>query len=360
LNTEMIVYNTQDVDNFWHAQSVAMFFGRRMPLYVMLGLYPLFDYTASIAAKKLRLPWWAEGPAVGLGAVLLDIPYDIMGIKLLWWTWHDTDPNIYDRMYWVPWTSYYFHASFACSFTWMLKLSRKVLLTEEYNWKRFVREIMCAVFAGATAFWVGAAQFLPVYHVFHDFYQVPTECCVMAFLGFYALLVWIGDRSPKKEARPDKTKANYWFDELGIVVILHYFFYMGLVLIADPANIVFTGLHEPIGPCEKWVDIKGIISGLKLKKRRYLCPTRYDEPYFDFHCLPNKTAPIPRDGKPVEWYTICGTPFPNHAEYIFVIWTLCFFGLNIYYQCFARSGDLPIPAAVKFPKRSDAKKKKDE
>lgn len=28
LNTEIIVYNTNDVDNFWHAQSIAMFFGR--------------------------------------------------------------------------------------------------------------------------------------------------------------------------------------------------------------------------------------------------------------------------------------------------------------------------------------------
>ena len=40
--------------------------------------------------------------------VLMDIPYDIMGIKMLWWTWHDTDANIYDRNYYVPWTSYYF------------------------------------------------------------------------------------------------------------------------------------------------------------------------------------------------------------------------------------------------------------
>jgi len=241
----------------------------------------------------------------------------------------------------------------------MLKLSRKVLLTEEYNWKLFPREILCAVFAGVTAFWVGAAQFLPIYHVFHDFFKVPTECCVLAFLGFYAFLVWIADRNPRQDARPDKTKANYWFDDLGVVVVLHYFFYMGLVLVADPENIVATGLHEPIGPCDKWVDVHGIISGLKLKKQRYLCPTRYDEQYFDFHCLPNKTVPAMRDGKPVEWYTVCGTPYPNHAEYIFVIWVLCFVGLGVFYQCFARSGELPIPVAVKSKKRA-AIKKKDE
>ena len=26
--------------------------------------------------------------------MLVDVPYDIMGIKLLWWTWHDTDTNM--------------------------------------------------------------------------------------------------------------------------------------------------------------------------------------------------------------------------------------------------------------------------
>ena len=46
--------------------------------------------------------------AAGLGEVLMDFPYDVMGIKLLWWTWHDTDSNIFDRTYNVPWTSYFF------------------------------------------------------------------------------------------------------------------------------------------------------------------------------------------------------------------------------------------------------------
>jgi len=357
LNTELIIYNTSDVDNFWHAQSFAMFFGRRMPIYVVLGLYTLFDYTSNIAAKKLQLPWWAEGPAVGLGTVLLDIPYDIMGIKLLWWTWHDTDPNVYDRMYWVPWTSFYYHSSFACSFNWMLRLARNLLLTEEYNWKQVHRELACVVFAGLTAFWVGAFQFLPVYHVFHDFFKVPTECCVMAFLSFYVYLVWIADRYPKATARPEKKKKKNWFDELCLLVVVHYAFYMVIVFLADPENIRATGLHEPIGPCDQWLEVQGVIFDLKLKKQRYLCPTNYDEKIFDFHCLPNGTAPALRDGKPLHWYTQCGTPYPNKAEYAFVIWALCLGGLGIFYQCFARSGELPVPRSVSSIKKSSKEKK---
>ncbi len=59
-----------------------------------------------MAAANLKLPWWAEPFAVALGDLLLDIPFDILGIKLIWWTWHDTDPNIFDRTYSVPWTRY--------------------------------------------------------------------------------------------------------------------------------------------------------------------------------------------------------------------------------------------------------------
>ena len=66
--------------------------------------------------------------------MLIDLPYDIMGIKSLWWTWHDTDPNIYDRHYWVPWTSYYFHATFACGFTFLFHGIRKLLDNQTDKW----------------------------------------------------------------------------------------------------------------------------------------------------------------------------------------------------------------------------------
>lgn len=47
------------------------------------------------------------------------------------------------------------------------------------------------------------------------------------------------------------------------------------------------------------------------KRRKYLCATDYDEQYFDFSCLNGK---VPKQYS--EWYTICGTPFPNRAEYV--------------------------------------------
>ena len=55
---------------------------------------------------RLKLKVWSEPFAAALGAVLLDVPFDIMGVKLLWWSWHATDPYLFVRTYNVPWTRF--------------------------------------------------------------------------------------------------------------------------------------------------------------------------------------------------------------------------------------------------------------
>ena len=72
-----------------------------------------------------------------------------------------------------------------------------------------------------------------------------------------------------------------------------------------------------------------------LKKTKYLCIDAFYEDYFSFKCL--KKAPA--SGK--EWYTICGTAFPNHMEYIVVVSSFCVLGLFWYWQLILRSGSLP-------------------
>jgi len=49
-----------------------------------MAMQPFFFQVthACIAAEKLKLPAWVEPFAVGLFDVLLDFPYDIMGIKV--------------------------------------------------------------------------------------------------------------------------------------------------------------------------------------------------------------------------------------------------------------------------------------
>uniref|UniRef100_A0A8R1DGP2 DUF7802 domain-containing protein n=1 Tax=Caenorhabditis japonica TaxID=281687 RepID=A0A8R1DGP2_CAEJA len=348
LNVENLCYWIPDMDNFWQAQGILTFFGARAPLYILVGIYHMFDYTSFVLMSRLHLPWWAYGPAVGLGAVMLDMPYDIMGIKLVWWTWHDTDPNIFDRMNWVPWNSYYFHASFACSFTWILMYSRYKLVGKEYDWKKLPAEILCVVFAGTGAFWLGTIQFALLYHPLHDIFNVHSEYTTIAFLSIYALVVIFADRQNKKsEARAGN---KYWFDELAAAIAIEYLFFMIAVLISDPANIVSDGLHQPIGPCNETQKVQ-TPTGLVLQKKKYFCVDNFDEKYIDFHCVPGGPPQPQEPGMPLEWYAVCGTDYENRAEYIFIIWFICFLFGSIWYQIAARSGETPKDSVKQYKRR---------
>ncbi|KHJ88891.1 hypothetical protein OESDEN_11304, partial [Oesophagostomum dentatum] len=254
-NMELLAITVPDLNISWHAQGVLSFFGMRVPLYALFGFHQMFIYTSYVLVSRMRLPWWAEGPGVGLSAMMLQLPFRILGTKMLWWTWHDTDPTIKER---------------------------------------FPRETLSAFLAGVLSFWLGTMQFSLLYHPLHDFFKVHSEITTILFFAIYALLVFVADRN--------NNRTRYWFDELSCAVALEYIFLMVLVIIADPANIVSEVLH----------------------REKYLCATKYDEAYFDFHCVPNGVPKQQDDGSgvllPLEFYPICGTDFKNRAEYITVIW----------------------------------------
>jgi len=208
LTTECVSYWYEDIDNFWHAQSLWMWFGKREPFHIIC-LYPGFIYPATIAASRLNVVENVRPFVAGLGEVLMDFPYDVMGIKLLWWTWHDTDTNIYDRTYNVPWTSYFFHMSFGMAFTFLLQRSRRfftglsgIYSNDEIeampwrkkqlanNWKGELA-IMCIV--GFCSFPLGVfLQFVPLYHIPHDILGVHTEVCVMLLIFLYGSITLYG------------------------------------------------------------------------------------------------------------------------------------------------------------------------
>ncbi|CAJ0605414.1 unnamed protein product [Cylicocyclus nassatus] len=130
----------------------------------------------------MRLPWWGEGPAVGLSSVMLQLPFRMLGTKLLWWTWHDTDPTIEDRMFWTPWSSLYYYAACACSFVWMLRLTRRLLLEKEYDWMKFPKELTCSFLTGVLSYWLGTAQFKTHDSIVNAGVNEDHTLCVLADL----------------------------------------------------------------------------------------------------------------------------------------------------------------------------------
>lgn len=341
LFVENVTFWTPMINNFWHSQTTIVLFGRRLPIHIPF-LYPTFIYTASACVSRLRLGHLAQALAVGLSVVLIDIPYDIMAVKFVHWTWHDTDPNIYDRHYWVPFTSYYFHATFAATFTYVFHLLRRKFCENEKDnqWvsdSRISRELLCTVVTALSGMPGGVLQFLPIYHPLHDYFGIHTENCVITLVIIYFMIAWRNDRKGNPESRPSQSnKKGYGITEIVLALFIHYSVYLTMVLFFNPEDEVSVGLHEKIGPCDDWVEMPTmftLVTGELSRRRRYLCATDYDEKYFDFSCVKGK---IPKQF--AEWYTICGTPYPNRAEYVQVIVTICFTAFMVFGSMLFSSG----------------------
>lgn len=235
--------------------------------------------------------------------MLIDAPYDISGVRFLNWTWHDTDPNIYERTYFVPWTSYMFHFTFAISMSFIFQKSRKLFERRNLDkWDRgsVVSEIFAVVMASVFSMPLGSIMFMASYHILHDFLMISTEAVLMPIFGICLLVVWKFERKSNRYEYPERYKSV--FEKLLYVgLACHYLLFLGINIFLSPEKHISTSLHEPIGDCTKTKVVKTILKDLQ--KKEFLCATNHDEKYFDFKCLKE----VPPSGS--MWYTICGTPY---------------------------------------------------
>ena len=54
--------------------------------------------------------------AMGLLLVLLAFPFELLGSKFIWWTWHDTDPLLASRFNGIPYFVLFHHFFFGSAF----------------------------------------------------------------------------------------------------------------------------------------------------------------------------------------------------------------------------------------------------
>jgi hypothetical protein len=163
---ELISYNL--TDTFHHGKFTVMLFDDRMPLYVV-AIYPVLLYTGIAIARALQLP----APTAGVLIVLLDVPFDLAGPPLGWWTWTNTDPNLAVRWAGVPVTSFYWHLAFGAILC-ALTARRRPL------W-------FAAPWAAATIA-LGMVAFLP-FHALHAL-GVPDGAIVAGALAVCSAAAW--------------------------------------------------------------------------------------------------------------------------------------------------------------------------
>ena len=264
------------VDNFWQAEGVVMI-SPRMPLYIP-AVYVCFLYIPTVAARRLLTGRWARSAATGLAASLFYAPYDIVGARFLWWTWHDTDQPIAERILGAPCSSTLWVVTFAGAFA--LLVDHTLRGRDEVTGGRALGGV--AKLAAFTTL-----MMMPQMTVLQ---QVDGGCPGYGALGvgvlIYAVLVARG-RPTLGPLRND----DRW---LGAAVVAYA---VGLATIGasfDPETHRSTGIHQEIGEC--YVEQSDITGFTRFE---FLCPSDFDEEFV-------LCDGVPADG--TRRYTICGTP----------------------------------------------------
>jgi hypothetical protein len=296
------------VDNFWQAQATIML-TPRLPLYIPC-VYVCFLYYPTVAARRLGMNAWATAALAGLLGILFYAPYDIVGAKFLWWTWHDTDQPIATRILGAPTSSSLWVVTFTGSFAWLI--GRVLRDGVELPARAFLRGF--ALVAGLTT----ALMMVQMSLLQQLGGGVPGYASLAAGLLFYAAVVWAGKRAAKPaENAPDGFART--------VIVAHYATLVFLMAAFSPETHSSTGLHQMPGACGVEArDITGLV------RHEFLCVDNFDEDY-TFDCT---TAP--EAGR--AWYTVCGRPHRNFAAWLGGVLALGVMGIGVFSRVFGATG----------------------
>ncbi len=112
---ELVSFNF--FQNYEHGTFSVQFYHGQLPLYVTC-IYLVFHYTGIKMIERLNLPPIREALLCGLAIMLIDVPFDSLGVDAGWWIWIDNPGEAYHprfieavktRWFGVPVTSYYWY-----------------------------------------------------------------------------------------------------------------------------------------------------------------------------------------------------------------------------------------------------------
>lgn len=365
------------VNNFWQSQATLMI-TPRLPVYIPC-VYISFMYFPAVAARHFVAMRRFGSPlerklllaaVSGLFSCAFYSPYDVIGGKFVWWSWHDTDAPIRDRALGVaPYSSTLWTLTFCGTFSWLLDMciekielkqqqgreqsTARVAATDQNNnnssssiSKRKKRQpepksvsAVSAANASASAFspiarrlfaalphlWPVALFSTPIMMVQMAFSQPLEPARAHGLIALTATLIFYGSvairgilvsTSSGAAAPPSSSLLSLSSRKtLAGAIVFYTLTLCALAVLFDPSAVVSSGVHQLTGQCGvEAVDISGNT------RHVFLCVDNFDETY-DFHCLP-PSAKLPKHGS--EWYTICGKPHDatlnfGYSQFVFAV-----------------------------------------
>jgi len=285
------------VNNFWQAQATVMLTAR-MPLYIPL-VYVCFMYYPAVAARRAGLGRWATGALTGLLASLFYAPYDIVGAKFLWWSWHDTDPPIAARILGAPVGSTLWVLTFVAVFGVLLygiAPPEHARRPEDTASPSLTRMALGLALLAATCTPLMMVQMTVLQQLDGG---TPGYVALAVATVIYAAIAITGLRA--RAGSPSHRRPH---DGLALAAVLLYALTLPVIMaVGRPETHRSLGVHQELGPC--YVEAKDITGQTRFQ---YLCATDFAED-FDFSC-----APAPEGH--ARWYTICGRAHSQFAAWM--------------------------------------------
>lgn len=290
------------VDTFWQAQATIMLTAR-MPLYIPC-VYVCFMYFPTVAVRRLRLRPLAQAALTGIVACLFYAPYDIVGAKFLWWTWHDTDATIATRILGAPISSSLWVLTFVTAFSWLL--DRALARDPAVRARTFALGL--AMVAALTTL----LMMLQITILQQLDGGTPGYAAFAVGIAAYVALVAWGWRSADPEPERPRDRLLYG------AAIFYFVTLIAIMAAFDPATHRSTGVHQTAGEC--YVEVTDITGATR---HEYLCARDFDEDY-SFECA----GELPADG--ARWYTICGRAHTSFASWMLGVSLLGAVGIGLF------------------------------
>ncbi|XP_061504462.1 uncharacterized protein LOC4576542 isoform X1 [Anopheles gambiae] len=308
-------------ETIWFSPTVIDLFHQRVPLFIFF-VYPFFYYQAFWAASKLQLKCrWSEHIAAGLLVVLADLPFDMVSIKFLHWTLHDTEHLLSERVYSAPWTLLLFFAVASFAFSYLFHNLRSWMdrsvgspQTTDRRWAvgTIGAELVAMVGAASVSLSVGTGLFLAFSYPLHTVLGIPHRIIVIGVFLCVAAVFWKFDRKSNRRMPMSQSLLDH---ALNVITVGHFLLYFVLAFVLRPEDTVSSGRHQPIGDCHHTTGTSA----------PPLCLDTFSRTDYDFHCIskpPNVGA---------YWYTVCGTPYENRAEFLFAMAVITFIAALVHW-----------------------------
>lgn len=298
------------VDNFWQAQATLMI-TPRLPVYIPC-VYICFLYYPTVAARRAGLSPIATAALAGLAGCIFYAPYDIVGAKFLWWTWHDTDQGIAQRLLGAPVGSSLWVLTFTASFCYLI--GRALGDAKDISGATFAKGF--ALVASLTT----VTMMLQMTVLQQLDGGTPGYIAFATTIVIYLGIVAWGWKSARPSPAPSDTLVR-------TMVLVHFATLTLLMALSTPETHRSIGVHQPPGPCGvEATDITGAV------RHQWLCAKDFDED-FTFAC----TSP-PEDGS--EWYTACGRAHTSYARWLGTVFGIGLIGSLLFFRLFSE----PSPA----------------